>query len=47
MKDQTLTDGWQYTDGSMTSIQLYGPACAAITAGEVHTVSIAFVCLAV
>ena len=47
LKDQTHTSGWDFSDGSMMAIQLYGPICDAIVAGEVHRVTIYFSCLAV
>ena len=46
-KDSSHVNGWDYSDGTMMSIQLYGPSCEAIVAGEDHGVSIDFLCLAV
>ena len=46
-RDPTHANGWDYTDASMNAIQIYGSVCDAITAGQAHTVSIYFYCLAV
>jgi hypothetical protein len=32
-RDLTHVDGWDFTDGSETAIQLYGPTCDALQAG--------------
>lgn len=42
-RDGNHADGWDYTDSSLTSIQLYGSACDAARAGV--TISITFFCL--
>jgi hypothetical protein len=44
-KDPTHTNGWDYTDGAMMSVTLYGPACDAVMAGTVQNVSIVFICV--
>jgi hypothetical protein len=38
------TNGWSYTDASMTSIVLHGTACDQVTAGTITTVTIVFHC---
>ena len=44
-KDTTHTNGWDYTDASMTSIVVYGPTCDKIKAGTIKSVSIKFQCI--
>jgi hypothetical protein len=44
-RDQTHTNGWDFTDGAMMSVTLYGPACDAVMAGTVQNVSIVFICV--
>ena len=46
-RDNTHTNGWDYSDGSMMSIQLFGTSCDAVSAGEVHKVTVYFNCIAV
>jgi hypothetical protein len=43
-KDTSHADGWDYTDGTMTAIRLYGPACEAYQAEEGAAVSIVLGC---
>jgi hypothetical protein len=33
-------EGWDYVDGSMTSIRLSGAPCTAVLAGEIWSVAI-------
>ena len=33
-RDSTLTEGWYYTDSSMSAFQLYGQACTAVLANS-------------
>ena len=42
-RDASHANGWDYIDASLTSIQLYGPACDAARAGV--AISITFICL--
>jgi len=44
-KDTSNTNGWNYTDANMTSIQIYGSTCDAIKAGTVTKVTIVFHCV--
>ncbi len=44
-KDTTHTNGWDYTDASMTSIVVYGSTCDKIKAGTIKAVSIKFQCI--
>jgi hypothetical protein len=44
-KDTNNANGWNYTDASMTSIQIYGPTCDAIKAGTIQNVTIVFHCI--
>ena len=37
-RDQTHTEGWEYTDATMTTIRLFGSACADVTNGARVTV---------
>jgi hypothetical protein len=41
-RDPTHENGWDYTDEIMRTIQFFGAACDAITAGIVQTVCIEF-----
>jgi hypothetical protein len=43
--DRSHTNGWDFTDGAMMSVTLYGPACEAVMAGTVQRVSITFICV--
>ena len=42
--DQSHTNGWDFTDASWTSVQVYGPACDAYRTAETPTASIDFYC---
>lgn len=44
-RDQTHMNGWDYTDGTMMSVTLYGPACDSVMAGTTMNVSIVFICV--
>jgi hypothetical protein len=44
-RDQTHQNGWDYTDGAMMSVTLYGAACDAVMAGTIQKVSITFICV--
>ena len=44
-RDTTHTDGYDYTDASMMSIQVYGPTCDKIMSGETQDVAVTFRCL--
>jgi hypothetical protein len=43
--DRSHTNGWDYTDGTMMSVTLYGPACDSVMAGTTMNVSIVFICV--
>jgi hypothetical protein len=43
-RDPTKTDGWDYTDPSYTTIELYGAACETLQDGEEHQVTATFEC---
>jgi hypothetical protein len=43
--DTTRTDGWDVLDAYQTGIEIFGPACDAITAGTAGGVSAEFYCL--
>jgi hypothetical protein len=45
MRDTTHTNGYDYTDSSMESIQVYGPLCDQIMSGAIHDVTVTFVCI--
>jgi hypothetical protein len=45
-RDSTHTEGWDFTDASMTSIEVFGSVCDSVKAGETRNVSIFFNCLA-
>ena len=42
--DADHRDGWDWTDASQASIQLYGPACDDVIAGRIETVTIELYC---
>jgi hypothetical protein len=42
---QDWTNGWGYTNAARTQVQLFGGACAAVTDGSAHVVSIVYHCL--
>jgi hypothetical protein len=44
-RDPARTDGWDYTDASLATLQLFGAACAAVTDGSAHTVCVTFLYL--
>jgi hypothetical protein len=44
-RDMTHTDGYDYTDDTHQSIQVYGPRCEKIMSGEIQQVSVTFICL--
>jgi hypothetical protein len=44
-RDMTHANGYDYTDGTMNSIQVYGPLCDQIMTGVIHEVSVNFICL--
>jgi len=42
VRDPDHQNGWDYTDANHQTIEIFGPTCAAITAGTVHVVCIEF-----
>jgi hypothetical protein len=44
-RDTTHTEGWDYTDASMNSIQIYGQTCAAVMNATIQSVTVTFRCL--
>ena len=44
-RDTTHTSGWDYNDGSHTSITVSGPACTDIKTGAAHAVTVSFKCI--
>jgi hypothetical protein len=44
-KDTTHTNGWDYTDASMESIQIYGSTCTEIMSATIQNVTVTFRCL--
>jgi len=43
-RDGTKTDGWDYSDAQLTSIELYGPQCDLLRDGEQHNLTATFAC---
>ena len=43
-RDTTHSKGWDYVDGSMTSIEIFGTVCAAIMDGSVTDTLILYTC---
>lgn len=46
-RDPAHQDGWDYTDGSQTKIELYGPACEAYKASKGNEIVIVLGCVTV
>jgi hypothetical protein len=44
IQDQTEVDGWDYTDATHQTIEIFGPNCDRIYAGVVKTVTVTFYC---
>ena len=44
-RDTTHTNGYDYTDSTMTSIEVHGPLCAQIMSGAIKSVIVTFRCL--
>jgi hypothetical protein len=44
-RDQTRANGWDYTNAEMTSIQLFGPSCQALTNGSATGVMFDYSCV--
>ncbi|MFH2008158.1 MAG: hypothetical protein ABI333_16365, partial [bacterium] len=44
-RDQGQQNGWDYTDGSNTTIALYGDACDTLQNGDEHTLTATFACV--
>jgi hypothetical protein len=41
-QDQSHANGWDYADDTLSTIQIFGPTCDAITSGTVRTVCVEF-----
>jgi hypothetical protein len=39
------SNGWSFTDATMTTIIINGPTCDQVLSGAVHDVTVAFVCM--
>jgi hypothetical protein len=44
-RDMTHANGYDYTDSTMQSIQVYGPLCDQIMSGAIHDVTVTFICI--
>lgn len=44
-RDPTKQNGWDYTDGTNTTIELYGAACDRLQDGEQHELTATFECI--
>jgi hypothetical protein len=44
-KDPNHANGWDYTNGTHTAIEVYGPQCDAILSGAIKNVTITFRCI--
>ena len=44
-RDQTHTDGWDYTNMEHTVIEIYGPRCDAVKGGTTTSVTVTFRCI--
>jgi hypothetical protein len=47
MRDPSHTSGYDYTDSTMNSIQVYGPLCDQIMSGTIHDVTVTFQCIVI
>ncbi len=45
MRDTTHTDGYDYADPSMNSIQIYGPTCQQVMSATIKNVTVTFRCI--
>ena len=45
MRDTSHTNGYDYTDDTKMSIQIYGPLCDQVMSGAIHDVSVTFICI--
>jgi hypothetical protein len=45
LRDTTHTNGYDYVDGTMMSIQIYGPLCDQVMTGAIKEVGVNFICL--
>jgi hypothetical protein len=43
-RDRSHVSGWDYTDPSLTAVQIFGPVCREIQDGQHQTVTIGFYC---
>jgi len=43
-RDKSKMNGWDYTDDTFTTIQLYGTACENLQDGDLHTLTATFEC---
>ena len=43
-RDETKMNGWDYTDSTNKTLELYGPACDKIQDGENHDITATFEC---
>ncbi len=43
-RDVSHVDGWDYTDGTQTKIQLFGPACALYKSAAQNQITIILGC---
>jgi von Willebrand factor type A domain len=44
-RDGIKADGWDYTDSSLTAIELYGPPCDLLRDGDQHSLTATFACI--
>ena len=45
LRDATRADGWDYTDTSHNTIEVFGPTCEAIKSATIRNVTVTFQCL--
>ena len=45
LRDPSHTNGYDYTDSTMQSIQVYGPLCDQIMSGDIQDVAVTFRCI--
>jgi len=45
MRDTSHTNGYDYTDDTKMSIQIYGPLCDQVMSGAIHDVTVTFICI--
>jgi len=46
-RDRQHLNGWDHVDATKMSVEIYGPACEALSSGQPHTVTVFWKCGAI